>query len=56
MDAFIKLIYHHARFVAVLPELVALAVFAIVLCALAVRLSTRLLLRSRRAALVTRTQ
>jgi ABC-2 type transport system permease protein len=47
MDAFIKLIYHHARFVAVLPELVALAVFAIVLCALAVRLSTRLLLRSR---------
>ena len=38
MDAFIRLIYHHATFTAVLPEIGALAVFAIVLCLLAVRM------------------
>jgi len=43
MDAFIKLIYHHAGFTAVLPEVGALAAFAVVLCALSTRLSTRLI-------------
>jgi ABC-2 type transport system permease protein len=37
MDAFVKLIYHHVGFAAVLPELAALAVFAVVLCGLAAR-------------------
>jgi ABC-2 type transport system permease protein len=49
MDAFIKLIYHHAGFAAVAPELGALAAFAIVLCALAVRVSARMLLRAPRS-------
>ena len=48
MDAFIKLIYHHAGFITVLPEIGALAVFAIVLCVLAVRRSTRTMLQSQR--------
>jgi linearmycin/streptolysin S transport system permease protein len=43
MDAFIRLIYHHAGFTAVLPEIGALAAFAVVLCALSTRLSTRLI-------------
>ncbi len=47
MDAFIRLIFHHAGFSAVLPEIGALAVFAIVLCALAVRRSTQMMLHSR---------
>jgi ABC-2 type transport system permease protein len=37
MDAFIRLIYDHDGFVAVLPEIGALAVFAVVLTALAAR-------------------
>jgi ABC-2 type transport system permease protein len=37
MDAFVKLIYHHAGLAAVLPEVAALAVFAVVLGALALR-------------------
>jgi ABC-2 type transport system permease protein len=37
MDAFIKLIYDHGTFVAVLPEISALAVFALVFSALASR-------------------
>ena len=41
MDAFIKLIYHHDGLSAVLPEIGALAVFAIVLCGLGLRLSSR---------------
>ncbi len=48
MDAFIRLIYHHAGFTAVAPELGALAAFAIVLCALAVRVSARTLVRAER--------
>ena len=48
MDAFIRLIYHHAGFIRVLPEIGALAVFAVVLCGLAVRSSTRMMLRSER--------
>jgi ABC-2 type transport system permease protein len=46
MDAFIRLIYHHAGFITVLPEIGALAVFAIVLCGLAVRRSTRMVEQS----------
>lgn len=41
MDAFIKLIYHHGGLSAVSPEIGALAGFAVVLCGLALRLSTR---------------
>ena len=41
MDAFIKLIYDHEGLTAVLPEIGALAVFAVVLGALALRLSIR---------------
>jgi ABC-2 type transport system permease protein len=37
MDAFVKLIYDHAGFVAILPEAAVLAVFAAVLVGLAVR-------------------
>jgi len=48
MDAFIKLIYHHAGFAAVLPEIGALAVFAVVLCTLSMRLSTRTIMRAQR--------
>jgi ABC-2 type transport system permease protein len=35
MDAFVKLIYHHAGIVSVLPEIGALAGFGVALCALA---------------------
>ena len=48
MDAFIRLIYHHAGFATVAPELGALAAFAVVLCAAAVRVSARTLLRAPR--------
>ncbi len=48
MDAFIRLIYHHATFTTVLPEIGALALFAVVLCGLAVRLSSRMMLQSPR--------
>jgi hypothetical protein len=41
MDAFVKLIYDHAGFSAVLPEIGALAVFAVVLGALALRAYAR---------------
>jgi ABC-2 type transport system permease protein len=41
MDAFVKLIYDHAGFTAVLPEIGALAVFAVVLGALALRAYAR---------------
>jgi ABC-2 type transport system permease protein len=41
MDAFIKLIYDHVGLTAVLPEIGALAVFAVVLSGLALRLSIR---------------
>jgi ABC-2 type transport system permease protein len=41
MDAFIKLIYHHDGLSAVLPEIGALALFAVVLCGLALRLYVR---------------
>src|SRR6202012_4219437 len=41
MDAFVKLIYDHAGLVAVLPEIGALALFAAVLCALALRAYAR---------------
>jgi ABC-2 type transport system permease protein len=41
MDAFIRLIYHHEGFSGVLPEIGALAVFAVVLCGLALRISIR---------------
>jgi ABC-2 type transport system permease protein len=41
MDAFVKLIYHHAGLAAVLPEVGALAVFAAVLGALALRAYAR---------------
>jgi ABC-2 type transport system permease protein len=37
MDAFIKLIYHHEGLAGVWPEIGALALFALVLCALALR-------------------
>lgn len=37
MDAFVKLIYHHAGLAAVLPEAAALAVFAALRLGLAVR-------------------
>ncbi len=37
MDAFVKLIYDHAGLTAVLPEVGVLALFAAVLCALALR-------------------
>jgi hypothetical protein len=37
MDAFVKLIFDHAGFAAVLPQAAALAVFAAVLVSLAVR-------------------
>jgi ABC-2 type transport system permease protein len=46
MDAFIRLIYHHAGFATVLPEIGALAVFAIVLCGLAARRSMQTVERS----------
>ena len=48
MDAFIKLIYHHAGFTAVLSEVGALAAFAVVLCALSTRLSIRLIMQGQR--------
>jgi ABC-2 type transport system permease protein len=48
MDAFIKLIYHHAGIGAVAPELGALGAFALVLCTLAVRVSAGTLLRAQR--------
>jgi ABC-2 type transport system permease protein len=41
MDAFVKLIYNHAGLGAVLPEIGALAVFAVVLGALALRAYAR---------------
>jgi len=41
MDAFVKLIYNHAGLSAVLPEVGALAVFAVVLGALALRAYAR---------------
>jgi ABC-2 type transport system permease protein len=41
MDAFIKLIYSHVGFAAVLPEIAALAVFAALLCGLSVRAYAR---------------
>jgi ABC-2 type transport system permease protein len=41
MDAFIKLVYHHDGLTAVLPQIGALAAFALVLCALGLRLSVR---------------
>jgi ABC-2 type transport system permease protein len=41
MDAFVKLIYNHVGFAAVLPEIGALAAFAVVLGALAVRAYAR---------------
>jgi ABC-2 type transport system permease protein len=41
MDAFVKLIYNHVGFTAVLPEIGALAAFAVVLGALAVRAYAR---------------
>jgi ABC-2 type transport system permease protein len=41
MDAFIKLIYDHAGLTAVLPEIGVLALFAAVLCALALRAYAR---------------
>jgi hypothetical protein len=41
MDAFVKLIYNHAGLSAVLPEIGALAVFAVVLGALALRAYAR---------------
>jgi ABC-2 type transport system permease protein len=41
MDGFIKLIYHHGGFTSVLPEIGALAVFALLLSALALRLYAR---------------
>ena len=41
MDAFIKLIYDHDGLVAVLPEIGVLAVFATLLCALALRAYAR---------------
>jgi ABC-2 type transport system permease protein len=41
MDAFVKLIYDHVGFAAVLPEIAALAVFAAVLCGLAWRAYAR---------------
>jgi ABC-2 type transport system permease protein len=41
MDAFVKLIYDHDGLTAVLPEIGALALFAAVLCALALRAYAR---------------
>ena len=41
MDAFIKLIYDHDGLAAVLPEIGVLAVFAALLCALALRAYAR---------------
>jgi ABC-2 type transport system permease protein len=48
MDAFIELIYHHGGFTAVLPEVGALAAFAVALCALSTRLSARLIMQQQR--------
>jgi ABC-2 type transport system permease protein len=41
MDAFVKLIYDHVGFRAVLPQIGALAVFAVVLVALSARVYAR---------------
>jgi ABC-2 type transport system permease protein len=41
MDAFVKLIYHQEGLSGVLPEIGALALFAVVLCAVALRVYTR---------------
>ena len=41
MDAFVKLIYDHEGLTAVLPEIGALFLFAVVLCALALRAYAR---------------
>jgi hypothetical protein len=41
MDAFVNLIYNHAGFATVLPQIGALALFAVVLGALAVRAYAR---------------
>lgn len=41
MDAFVKLVYDHVGFTAVLPEIGALAGFAVVLCVLAARAYAR---------------
>jgi ABC-2 type transport system permease protein len=41
MDAFIKLVYHHEGLSGVLPEIGALAAFAVVLCGLALRVHAR---------------
>ena len=41
MDAFVKLIYDHDGLTAVLPEIGVLALFAAVLCALALRAYAR---------------
>jgi ABC-2 type transport system permease protein len=46
MDAFIRLIYHHGGFATVAPELGALGAFALVLCAVALRVSARTLRRA----------
>jgi len=46
MDAFVRLIYHHAGFAAVLPEIGVLSVFAVVLCGLAARLSAPMIRQS----------
>jgi ABC-2 type transport system permease protein len=45
MDAFVKLIYHHGTLRSVAPEVGALVVFAVALCALAVRVRFSAVLR-----------